>query len=424
MNTFRENLLKRSVVPAAVTMLIVPFVLWGGLDPKWALAGLATVVAWAGCWPLAAAVAAAPSAPGPEPKPATTPAPATPAGNGPPLLLLDALPDAALLLDSRGLIIASNAMAQALSAVLIGRPHSHWVRAPELLAAIETARRTGEQQRCHIRLFTPVERSLAALVTSITHSEAGAQPGPHQLLVVLRDLTDQEQLSRMRADFVANASHELRTPLASIRGFVETLQGAAKDDSAARARFLAIMQNQAERMSRLIEDLLSLSRIEMREHVAPTSPVDLNAVVQDAIAALKQAAEQNRITLKADFPVNETLVIGDRDELSQVAQNLVQNAIKYGRSGGSVDVTLSRRGQIVELAVADDGIGIAPEHLPRLTERFYRVSAKDSKERGGTGLGLAIVKHIVNRHRGELQISSVPGKGSRFSVAMPAAPAR
>ena len=228
----------------------------------------------------------------------------------------------------------------------------------------------------------------------------------------------------MHADFVANASHELRTPLASIRGFVETLQGAAKDDPTAQARFLGIMQAQAERMSRLIEDLLSLSRIELREHVAPTSPVDLNGVVQDVIAALKQTAEKNHVSLRIDGLPDEALVIGDRDELAQVAQNLVQNAIKYGRKGGQVDVSLRRHDKQLELAVTDDGIGIAPEHLPRLTERFYRVSAKDSKERGGTGLGLAIVKHIVNRHRGELRVSSVLGEGSTFTVAMPAAPAR
>lgn len=416
MGNFLDSLMQRSVAPAAVTAVLVPFVLWGGLDAKWAFAGLAAVVAWAGFWPLPGPAAA----PGPAQLPSATPARETPAAIGLPLSLLDALPDAALLLDSRGLIVASNAMAQALSAVLVGRPHSHWVRAPELLAAIETARRTGEQQRCHVRLFTPVERSLAALVSSI----AGDEAAPRHLLVVVRDLTDQERLSRMHADFVANASHELRTPLASIRGFVETLQGAAKEDPAAQARFLGIMQAQAERMSRLIEDLLSLSRIELREHVAPTSPVDLNAITQDVIAALKPAAEKNDVTLKANIPAEETLVIGDRDELAQVAQNLVQNAIKYGRKGGHVDVTLRKTPQMIEFVVADDGIGIAPEHLPRLTERFYRVSAKDSKERGGTGLGLAIVKHIVNRHRGELQISSVLGKGSTFSVAMPAAPPR
>ena len=419
MDTFVEHLLKRRAAPAAVVAVVCPFLLWGGLTPQWALAGLAAVVAWAGLWPTTSP-ADAPSATAPTVPLQKSAAPAAPvamAGHGLPLSLLDALPDAALLLDSRGLIVTSNAAAQALSAVLIGRPHSHWVRAPELLDAVKTARETGEQQRCHVRLFTPVERSLAAIVSPIANEETSSR----QLLVIVRDLTDQEQLSRLHADFVANASHELRTPLASIRGFVETLQGAAKEDPAAQARFLAIMQAQAERMSRLIEDLLSLSRIELREHVAPTTPVDLNGIAQDAIASLKQAAEKIDVTLIANIPHDQTLVIGDRDELAQVAQNLVQNAIKYGRKGGQVEVTLRRRDQQVELAVVDNGIGIAPEHLPRLTERFYRVSAKDSKERGGTGLGLAIVKHIVNRHRGELQISSVLGQGSTFTVAMPAA---
>ncbi len=424
METFLAQLMKRSLAPATVAALLVPFVLWGGLDARWALAGLAGIVVWAGWWPVTGPVRPPTTTPA---KPLTTSAITAPpeaAGvNGLPWSLLGALPDAAVLLDSRGVIVACNAAAQSISAVLIGRPYSHWVRAPELLAAIEAARQTGEQQRCQVRLFTPVERSLAALVTSIADDEPVVRTAPRQMLVILRDLTDQEQLSRMRADFVANASHELRTPLASIRGFVETLQGAAKNDPAAQSRFLGIMQAQAERMSRLIEDLLSLSRIEMREHVPPTAPVDVAVVAQDALSALKQNADKSGISLRADIPADAMRVIGDRDELAQVAQNLVQNAIKYGRMGGHIDVTVRRRGDKVELVVADDGIGIAPEHLPRLTERFYRVSAKDSKERGGTGLGLAIVKHIVNRHRGELQVSSVLGEGSTFTVAMPAAPA-
>ncbi len=429
MQTIFARITQRSAAPLTVAALLVPFTLWGGLGATWALAGLAAVVAWAGWWPQASP-ASEPSTPRSAVRPAGSALSAATAtsdagaDNGLPWSLLEALPDAAVLLDSRGVIVASNAAAQSIAAVLIGRPYSHWVRAPELLAAIETTRKTGEQQRCQVRLFTPVERSLAAIVTSIADDNPTVRTATRQLLIILRDLTDQEQLSRMHADFVANASHELRTPLASIRGFVETLQGAAKDDPAAQARFLGIMQAQAERMSRLIEDLLSLSRIEMREHVPPTTSVDVNGVVEDALSSLRQNADKNAITLRAHIPAEPTLVIGDRDELAQVAQNLVQNAIKYGRRGGYVDVTVSREDGRVEVAVADDGIGIAPEHLPRLTERFYRVSAQDSKERGGTGLGLAIVKHIVNRHRGELQVTSVLGEGSTFTAVMPAAPAR
>jgi two-component system phosphate regulon sensor histidine kinase PhoR len=173
-------------------------------------------------------------------------------------------------------------------------------------------------------------------------------------------------------------------------------------------------------MSRLIEDLLSLSKIEMREHVAPTATVDLTVVASEAITTLRSAAEKAGITLRADLPAGASDVIGDRDELAQVAQNLIQNAIKYGRTGGHVDIAIRRENDRLAFAVADDGIGIAEEHLPRLTERFYRVSAKESKERGGTGLGLAIVKHIVNRHRGELRVTSTLGRGSRFEVLLPA----
>jgi len=174
-------------------------------------------------------------------------------------------------------------------------------------------------------------------------------------------------------------------------------------------------------MSRLIDDLLSLSRIEMREHVLPTARVDIAAVARDSAMALRSAATAAGLTIEERDTAAPVQVTGERDELMQVAQNLIQNAVKYGRQGGRVTVSVRREGARVALEVADDGIGIAAEHIPRLTERFYRVSAKESKERGGTGLGLAIVKHIVNRHRGELRIASTPGHGSTFTVLLPAA---
>ncbi|MEZ5855126.1 MAG: ATP-binding protein [Hyphomicrobiaceae bacterium] len=241
------------------------------------------------------------------------------------------------------------------------------------------------------------------------------------LLIVLRDRTEIEQLAQMRADFVANASHELRTPLASLKGFVETLQGAAKDDAKAREQFLAIMQEQAERMSRLIDDLLSLSRIEMRQHVMPTGAVDLGPLVTGTLLTMRPIAEKAAIEIHFAQPSEPISVRGDRDELAQVVQNLIQNAVKYGKAGGRVHVTLANDERRVVLTVSDDGVGIAPHHIPRLTERFYRVNAKESRERGGTGLGLAIVKHIVNRHRGELMIESELGKGSKFTVLLPVA---
>jgi two-component system phosphate regulon sensor histidine kinase PhoR len=231
----------------------------------------------------------------------------------------------------------------------------------------------------------------------------------------------------MRADFVANASHELRTPLASLKGFVETLQGPAKDDPAARERFLMVMSEQAERMTRLIDDLLSLSRVEMREHLPLGAIVELNDVMASVIQSLQPLAVAAGVAIELAGSAEPAEVRGDRDELVQVFQNLIHNAIKYGRQGGRVDIAVARRspgqGRPAEIVatVADDGPGIAPQHLPRLTERFYRVSVAASREKGGTGLGLAIVKHILNRHRGELTIASQIGQGSTFCVILPAA---
>jgi two-component system phosphate regulon sensor histidine kinase PhoR len=239
------------------------------------------------------------------------------------------------------------------------------------------------------------------------------------VLVLLRDLTQQQQIERMRADFVANASHELRTPLASVIGFIETLKGAARDDPEARARFLDLMQAQADRMRRLVDDLLSLSRIEMNAHRRPTDTVELGSTARQAIELLATVAEAAGVQVRLQCPEPVT-VAGDRDELLQVVANLVENAVKYAASGKNVDVAVGREGEMATVAVTDYGPGIAPEHIPRLTERFYRVSVKDSRARGGTGLGLAIVKHILNRHRGKLRIESRRGHGSTFTVLLPA----
>ena len=336
--------------------------------------------------------------------------------------MLAGLPDAALMLDRKGIVLAANMRAHETMSAVSARHLSQVSRAPELLAAVDRALASAEPQSCQTRMRVPVERLVLGLVVPIVPTSSG--DGRPALLVILRDLTEQDQLARMRADFVANASHELRTPLASLKGFIETLQGPARNDPQARDRFLQIMLEQAGRMSRLIEDLLSLSRIEMHEHIAPSAELDLRELVGTATRGLEPLAKTAGITLAAAPPAPEAggcMVIGDRDELLQVVMNLMQNAIKYGVRGGRVDVALKPDGARVALVIADTGIGIAPEHLPRLTERFYRVSAKDSRERGGTGLGLAIVKHIVNHHRGELRITSRLGAGSVFTVLLPRA---
>ena len=243
----------------------------------------------------------------------------------------------------------------------------------------------------------------------------------------LRDLTAQEQLKHLREDFVANASHELRTPLASLLGFIETLQGAARNDPAARDHFLDIMARQAQRMSRLIDNLLSLSRVEMRLHLKPQDRVDLNEVVGHVLTTLAPVAEKASMTTHFEVCGSGAWVLGDRDELVQVVSNLVENAVKYGRSGGNVWLTVDRRIEAgisqFRLTVRDDGTGIDQKHLPRLTERFYRAN-DDGGEKSGTGLGLAIVKHVVARHRGELRIDSELGKGSVFTIILDEAPPR
>src|SRR6185295_3102263 len=263
-------------------------------------------------------------------------------------------------------------------------------------------------------------RRVAATVAPLTR---GTEPNS-DIIVLLRDLTEIERINQMRADFIANASHELRTPLASLRGFIETLQAAAKDDPSARERFLAIMAEQASRMTRLIDALLSLSRVEMNAHVPPSGRVDLNDVLNSTKDTLEPLARETGFRLEVGRFQRPAIVRGDRDELLQVMQNLVQNAFKYGERGGQVRIeakhipSLGRQSGRYAIAVVDNGLGIAPEHLPRLTERFYRVDVASSREKGGTGLGLAIVKHILNRHRGELAIASKPGKGSTFTVML------
>jgi two-component system phosphate regulon sensor histidine kinase PhoR len=229
----------------------------------------------------------------------------------------------------------------------------------------------------------------------------------------------------MRADFVANASHELRTPLAALTGFIETLKGPARDDPAARERFLAIMDEQARRMARLIDDLLSLSRIELNAHLRPATPVDLHPIVRQVVDALQTLAFDRGVKITVNAPPEPLIVPGDRDELIRVFENLIENALKYGGSGKRVDITLSRvaapDGQPeARVAVRDYGPGIAAEHLPRLTERFYRVDVAGSRAQGGTGLGLALVKHILNRHHGRLSIESKLDHGATFTVRLPA----
>ncbi len=333
--------------------------------------------------------------------------------------LIDALPEAVIIIDANDRVIAVNPPALALFPAL--RPDhmlARGLRAPDVLDAVMRARVSGRPERATWLERVPVERFFELSVATMESPSRAAT-----MILTLRDLTEARRVERMRVDFVANASHELRTPLASLLGFVETLQGPARDDAAARVRFLDIMREQARRMTRLVDDLLSLSRIEQNLHLPPQSAVDLVAIIRHIADTLRPLAQQSGVVLAVDAPAS-LVAPGDRDELLRVVENLVENAIKYGASdpacvNRSVEIALLPQERQCVLSVRDHGPGIAPEHLPRLTERFYRVDAGQSRAKGGTGLGLAIVKHIVARHRGRLGIESQPGQGATFSVTLP-----
>jgi two-component system phosphate regulon sensor histidine kinase PhoR len=352
-----------------------------------------------------------------EPLRAAEPVPDDPVAALPPMtrVLLDQLPSPVMLLDDEEKVLFVNhAMRDVLGPGLDRKRASQVLRNPEVLSAIAGARR-GAATNVPFSLPVPVERHYQVYAARISVS-------PSVTALLLHDLTLVKRSEQMRADFIANASHELRTPLAALSGFIETLRGHARDDAAAREQFLEIMGVEAQRMRRLIDDLLSLSRIEMNEHVKPQGWVELESVVCQALAALKPLAAQDGITVTVEAQAGLPPVTGEADELVQLFQNLIHNAIKYGREGGQVRVTLGQTDGQIFAAVRDDGEGIAANVIPRLTERFYRVDVKRSRERGGTGLGLAIVKHIVNRHQGRLAIESRLGEGSTFTVFLPAAP--
>ena len=333
--------------------------------------------------------------------------------------ILDSIDEPLLLLDSTDRVVFANPATHSLiRSDATGKRLSSVLRTPELLESIERVHSGDSAETVAFTIPVPIERHFEAHV-----SRASAQ----LLMVRFHDVSKIRRSEQLRSDFVANASHELRTPLASLTGFIDTLRGHAKDDPVARERFLEIMSTEASRMRRLIDDLLSLNRIEMNEHIPPSGEADVVTVVRDAADVLKPLAdsEDMQIEIEDRPPLR---AIGDRDELTQVFQNLIHNAIKYGQPGGHVRVrfgtsgaggTDRERAQIF-VAIEDEGEGIPREAIPRLTERFYRVDVKRSRERGGTGLGLAIVKHILNRHQGRLEIQSVPGRGSTFTAWLPA----
>lgn len=363
-----------------------------------------------------AGATAAPIATGPE---------ALPQGLG--RALLHRLPTPLLVIGEDGRLTYANPAAQAvLSNALPGTHFATIIRAPAFVDVIEEIIADRHDATFGFALMQPQARIFEAHAVYLPAGSATEFGSSAQVIVQFEDRTRDRALLRTRTDFIANASHELRTPLASVLGYIETLQGHARDDPEAQERFLAIMLNQARRMGRLVDDLMSLSRIELSEHVHPDTPVDLHRLASESAAAMFPLASEADVLLQIElYPdaAGPAMILGDRDQLSQVLVNLIDNAIKYGGPGKKVRVCAAapdpRYPAHHGISVIDQGPGIVRENIPRLTERFFRVSPAKSKDLGGTGLGLAITKHILARHRGALDIQSRIGEGSRFTIWIP-----
>ncbi|MCI5038944.1 MAG: ATP-binding protein [Donghicola eburneus] len=336
--------------------------------------------------------------------------------------IVDGLPLAAMVVDQSRRLVCLNTLAEEIWGTgLANRHYEVALRNPVLTGAIAECFRDRKTFQTRISTIIGSRESTFSLKVAAIEGEAF-----QGVLATFEDVSPLEDVGQMRRDFVANVSHELRTPLTALLGFIETLRGPAKEDARARDRFLGIMETEASRMNRLVRDLLSLSRVESEERMRPGQQLDLLGTVQSTVKALEPIAEDKGISVNLSAPDAEVMVNGDGDQLNQVFTNLIENAIKYGGTGGDVSVTVTIldrdptvRGPAVRVEVKDQGQGIDPIHIPRLTERFYRVDSHRSREMGGTGLGLAIVKHIINRHRGRMQIASALGQGSTFTVTLP-----
>ncbi|KQS81077.1 histidine kinase [Rhizobium sp. Leaf384] len=334
----------------------------------------------------------------------------------------DALDMPVLIIGADERVLFQNQAAEKAFGVI--PPHSDLsgrVRSPGILDMVRETIATGRVNQIEHSERLPSE---AVYIVRVAPAALGA-PRPRVdpaaidtvYIVSYRDISQARRIDRMRSDFVANASHELRTPLASLRGFIETLQGPARNDVKAQERFLGIMLEQATRMSRLVDDLLSLSRLELKSHIAPEQDIALGPLLGHVCDTLGPLAQDLGVAIALDLPSVPVIVQGDRDELIEVFENLVENACKYGQEGKTVEVSLSGGGgDPVEVSVRDRGPGIPAEHVPRITERFYRVNVEASRSKKGTGLGLAIVKHILTRHRARLLVRSVLGEGTVFTV--------
>ncbi|MBW8637746.1 hypothetical protein K1W69_11155 [Hoeflea sp. WL0058] len=332
----------------------------------------------------------------------------------------EALDDPAIVLAPGSIVIYQNhAAIEKFGPIARGSHLSSRLRAPQILELVHEVAGDHRTRTINHVEKVPSERWYQVRIAPM-REVARLNGGGEFFLLTFRDQSESRRMDRMRTDFIANASHELRTPLASLTGFIETLQGPARNDREAQERFLSIMSEQAGRMTRLVDDLLSLTRLEMKAHMAPTAEVDLVPLIGHVRDTLRSMAEDLDVELRLTTPEEPVPVTGDYDELIQVFENLIENACKYGQNGGRVDVTIkdpSPAAQgMIDVSVKDYGPGIPSEHVPRLTERFYRVNVETSRSKKGTGLGLAIVKHILTRHRARLIVNSVLGEGSEFVV--------
>ena len=398
--------------PVLLVALLIALIARAAGANKWVVLGLLLLMIITALWH---AVPAALPKVQLEPVPETIEAPgnrlaevaATLAALDIPVMVLSG--DASVLYQNR-------AAEKAFGEAAIGAHISARLRSPGILDMVSETIATNAPNQIEHSERLPSERVYIVRSAPVEFDEQ--QPADERFFVLsFRDISEVRRIDRMRSDFVANASHELRTPLASLRGFIETIQGPAKNDGKAQERFLGIMLDQATRMSRLVDDLLSLSRLELKSHIAPDQKVDLVPLLGHVRDSLAPLANDVGVEIVLHLPLGKAEVLGDRDELVQVFENLMENACKYGQEGRTVDVFLKNgSGEPVEVTVVDKGPGIPAEHVPRLTERFYRVSIEDSRSKKGTGLGLAIVKHILTRHRARLIVKSEVGKGTSFTV--------
>ncbi len=340
--------------------------------------------------------------------------------------IMNGLADPVILLDeNRNVVDANIAARELLGENAIGRNLSTSLDSPLVIEALDAVLGGEASRRDTVDIPFPIARTYQFSVWELSSRTPGK---PLWAMLVLHDITATRRSEKMRVDFISNVSHELRSPLSSLISFIETLQGPARDDPVARERFLAIMSTEAKRMSNLINDLLTLSKVETDEHIQPKGDVDLRRVIEQVAAVLSLRAKNRDMVFDIDSPSELRHANGDSEELTQVFQNLIDNAIKYGREGTAIKIalrqtsTISDSGhELLSVAIRNQGDGIAAKHISRLTERFYRADKGRSRSMGGTGLGLAIVKHIVSRHRGHMDIESVPGEGSTFTVYLPVA---